>query len=565
MKPKTYKLVFSLLCLMGGLSFTLASVQAEAQTVSSGDIDTPCNLTKAPLIPATMEADGKKECYTCSDCTKVFWDEAGTKPATEEELKIPKVASAACSQSDYDYTIAYSKSGPTVVVKDAAGKQLTEKQDYKVVWASDDPYGLRKATVTGIGNYDFKKEISCTVHPSSTLRWPKKESEFNHGSYTVDLQKKKGVLQGDDRLLVVMAFYSLLEIDKKVSLVSYSDASLFLDVDKDGLGDLMLLTDRTVLCEDGADVTIIVLPTCRIRENLEFELSEKAQKALQGIGEEEFYTSPYYEKITLQFVDPCAKGHSYQNEWNMDATGHWQMCTVCDGKSSVQPHIPGAPATGTTPQICTVCGYEIAPATGIPDPVIPSVGEIHWDDKNKGVYKVTTAEGNGGTVEYKEPANKGDKTVTVPPTITIDGITYRVTSIAKGAFRNNKKMTKIVIGSNITTIGADAFYGCAKLKTVTMGKNVTTIGDRAFYKCSALNKISIPSKVAKIGKSAFYGCKKLKNITIKTTKLTAKKVGNNAFKSIHKQAVIKVPTTKLKAYTTLLKKKGIGKDVSIKK
>ena len=69
----------------------------------------------------------------------------------------------------------------------------------------------------------------------------------------------------------------------------------------------------------------------------------------------------------------------------------------------------------------------------------------------------------------------------------------------------------------------------------------------------------------KIGKSAFYGCKKLKNVTIKTTKLTDKKVGSKAFKGIHSKATIKVPKTKVKSYTSMLKKKGIGKGVKVKK
>ena len=33
-------------------------------------------------------------------------------------------------------------------------------------------------------------------------------------------------------------------------------------------------------------------------------------------------------------------------------------------KNDVEPHTPGAAATEIDPQICTVCGYIIAPATG---------------------------------------------------------------------------------------------------------------------------------------------------------------------------------------------------------
>lgn len=64
-------------------------------------------------------------------------------------------------------------------------------------------------------------------------------------------------------------------------------------------------------------------------------------------------------------------------------------------------------------------------------------------------------------------------TITIPEKVTINGITYQVTSIVDSAFAGNKKMTKLTIGSNIKTIGKKAFYKCAKLETVKLGKNVS--------------------------------------------------------------------------------------------
>ena len=69
----------------------------------------------------------------------------------------------------------------------------------------------------------------------------------------------------------------------------------------------------------------------------------------------------------------------------------------------------------------------------------------------------------------------------------------------------------------------------------------------------------------KIGAKAFYKCSKLKTITVKTSKLTCKTVGANAFNGIYAKATIKVPKAKLKAYSTLLKKKGVWKKVTITK
>lgn len=63
----------------------------------------------------------------------------------------------------------------------------------------------------------------------------------------------------------------------------------------------------------------------------------------------------------------------------------------------------------------------------------------------------------------------------------VHGKTYRVTSIAAGAFKNNKNLKKVTISGYITTVGAGAFQNCTSLTTVKTGSRVTTIGSKAFY------------------------------------------------------------------------------------
>lgn len=71
-------------------------------------------------------------------------------------------------------------------------------------------------------------------------------------------------------------------------------------------------------------------------------------------------------EITPDSVKIAALGHDYNtSEWGYQgADGHAHKCSNCDVHDAVQEHTPGAAATETTPQTCTVCGYEIAPATG---------------------------------------------------------------------------------------------------------------------------------------------------------------------------------------------------------
>lgn len=53
--------------------------------------------------------------------------------------------------------------------------------------------------------------------------------------------------------------------------------------------------------------------------------------------------------------------HVYGTSYQSNAESHWFVCTVCGDKKDITAHEPGPEATATTAQICTICGYEIAP------------------------------------------------------------------------------------------------------------------------------------------------------------------------------------------------------------
>lgn len=237
----------------------------------------------------------------------------------------------------------------------------------------------------------------------------------------------------------------------------------------------------------------------------------------------------------------------------------------------------------------------------------PKVGETVTDENTKATFKVATAAkpANGGAaatpgeVIYTGSSDASKATVSVPATITVDGLTYNVTAIADNAFKGNKKLTGVTIPNTVTTIGASAFENCTALKNVTIPASVTEIGAKAFKKCTKMTKavigkavtkigagafegdaalktvtfkgtavetigdtafkgckkltsIVIPKSTRTIGKNAFYGCKKLTKITFKGT--LVKKIGSNAFKGVPKKAKAKVPKKKLTDYKKLLKK-----------
>ena len=174
-------------------------------------------------------------------------------------------------------------------------------------------------------------------------------------------------------------------------------------------------------------------------------------------------------------------------------------------------------------------------------PSVPKKGtKIKGNDGS--TYIVTSGKGKTPTVQYIAPKSTAKGTVTIPAKAKVDGVSYRVTSIADNAFKNNKKITKVVIGNNIVSIGKNAFAKCTKLVSVIIGKNVI-----------------------KIGKDAFAGCKKLKKIVIKTKKMTKKSVAKGAFRSVGKKVVVQVPKSEYKAYKKLLRAKGLSKKVKIKR
>lgn len=235
-------------------------------------------------------------------------------------------------------------------------------------------------------------------------------------------------------------------------------------------------------------------------------------------------------------------------------------------------------------QPITVTAAADPGVTGPETPAVPDKGTPIEDDKNSdGSYTVSSSDSANPTVEYKAPKNKNAKEVKIPDTIEKDGITYKVTSIAPNAFKNNKKVTKVTIGNNITTIGKNAFSGCKNLKTLTIGKNVTTIGESAFKGCAALTKVKIPAKTTTIGKNAFSGCKKLKTVTVgknvtsiganafkgctALTKITlpakTTKIGKNAFSGCKNLKTITIKSTKIKSFTKGAFS-GLGKNTVIK-
>lgn len=72
-------------------------------------------------------------------------------------------------------------------------------------------------------------------------------------------------------------------------------------------------------------------------------------------------------------------------------------------------------------------------------------------------------------------------------------------------FRDNPKLSNVVIGDSVSEIGPYLFNGCTGLTEVNISNNVKSIRNYAFRGCSGLSKIDIPKSVDYIGLNVFYG------------------------------------------------------------
>ena len=107
-----------------------------------------------------------------------------------------------------------------------------------------------------------------------------------------------------------------------------------------------------------------------------------------------------------------------------------------------------------------------------------------------------------GTVSILGLSPLNENTDIVIPSM-IDG--FPVTQLVAEAFKNNDKITSIVIPNTITEIPTSAFYRATSLRSVTIeeGSNLVTIGMTAFFYCPSLTEINIPASVTYIGNQAF--------------------------------------------------------------
>ena len=188
----------------------------------------------------------------------------------------------------------------------------------------------------------------------------------------------------------------------------------------------------------------------------------------------------------------------------------------------------------------------------------------------------------GQTLTYNLHCSSGTATLTgysgtctgalsIPDSVSFNGITYSVDSIGESAFRNCKEITALTIPNSIVSIDDDAFRGCGNVvscvvhssngvydsrnscnaiihtatnklifgcRNTVIPNTVTNIGNTSFNWCIGLISITIPSTVTAIGQNPFRGCEDLTSIVVES--------GNSVYDSRNGcNAIISTATNKL--------------------
>ena len=197
-----------------------------------------------------------------------------------------------------------------------------------------------------------------------------------------------------------------------------------------------------------------------------------------------------------------------------------------------------------------------------------------YDFQSGDLYYNITSNVAPYTVEVTSGNTKYSGDITIPSSVTYNGITYAVTSIRGWAFEGCSSLTSVTIPNSVTSIGNYAFRDCFSLTSITIPSSVTHIGsgafedtgifndnsnwenevlyisnclvdakeslsgvytikdgtriiaDYAFSGCSSLTSVTIPIGVTSIGHDAFRYCFSLTSITIPSSVTS---IGSSAF------------------------------------
>ena len=246
------------------------------------------------------------------------------------------------------------------------------------------------------------------------------------------------------------------------------------------------------MCDGCSALTNVVIPNSITKiKTFAFRSCTSLTEVTLGSGLTSLDTSPFKGCTALTKVTSLASTPP-----TMDNSGCFETSTY----SSATLNVPGA----------SLNAYKSADWWRM----FSTINSLPFDFYVNGIYYKKTS---SSTVEvtYKElMAESYSGNITIPSTIKVGNVTYKVTAIGIYAFYLCTNLTRVTMPTSVTKIDGCAFEGCSGLTSVGIPTSVTYLGVDAFARCTGLKSIAIPNSVTEIDQLAFSGCTAMTSASI---------------------------------------------------
>ena len=119
-------------------------------------------------------------------------------------------------------------------------------------------------------------------------------------------------------------------------------------------------------------------------------------------------------------------------------------------------------------------------------------GEMKETEIDGMKYAYTTGD---RTAKLLKGSSTKEKELTIPSTISVDGVEYSVKTIGESALANANSVQILIISEGISVIESNAFTNCANIIKVSLPSTLTRIGDNAFSRCDKIVHIEASMKL----------------------------------------------------------------------
>ena len=126
------------------------------------------------------------------------------------------------------------------------------------------------------------------------------------------------------------------------------------------------------------------------------------------------------------------------------------------------------------------------------------------------LHPVTDSTGYAVVIANYDTPYKGN--IVIPDSVTIEDVTYAVTTIGARAFEDCDSVISITLPNTIKAIMSSAFHDCHLLSSINLPEGLEEIRDDIFWSCWSLTELTLPSTLKQLYAYAFEDCPKLRTI-----------------------------------------------------